>query len=64
MMPAVRSYRVTETREVVVTGISPAEAAMNADKVFRGLDENPKTDGQGRPMTGPVRVTDISVSEN
>ena len=63
-MPAIRGYRVTETREVHVVATSPVEAAQQADGIFRGLDENPKLDGQGTVLTGPVRVIDISVSED
>jgi hypothetical protein len=62
-MPAVRYYRVTETREVVVSGVNPAEAVQNADKIFRGLEENPKTDSQGNVLNGPVKVTDVSAME-
>lgn len=62
-MPAVRYYRVTETREVVVSAINPAEAVQNANKVFRGLDENPKLDENKNVLTGPVRVTDVSATE-
>lgn len=62
-MPAVRYYRVTETREVTVTGVDPAEAVQHANQVFRGLDLNPKFDEKGHILTGPVRVTDISATE-
>lgn len=62
-MPAIRTYRVTETRQVSVVATSPAEAMQQGDRIFRGLDENPKPDGQGSVMTGPVRVTDCAVSE-
>lgn len=63
-MPAFRSYEVEETRQVVVGATSPAEAVQRAEEIFRGLDENPKLDGQNRPITGPVRVTYISAREN
>lgn len=62
-MPAIRYYRVTETREVTVTGVDPAEAVVNATAVFRKISENPEVDSQGNPLTGPVRTIDISATE-
>lgn len=62
-MPAVRSYEVEETRQVVVAAISPAEAIQKAEAIFRGLDDNPKLDSQGSVLTGPVRTTYISARE-
>lgn len=62
-MPAIYTYIVTETREVPVVATSPAEAISKGDAIFRGLDENPKQDGQGRIMTGPVRVTSVDARE-
>lgn len=62
-MAAVRHYRVTQTREVMVTATSPADAvhigAAAFDEIELPLDEEVWGD-----TTSRVRATDISAYES
>lgn len=57
-MPAVRSYRVVQQRELLVSAESPSEAVAKATENLKSHDNGLVTEDEIR-----MRVTDISASE-
>jgi hypothetical protein len=57
-MPAVRQYRVSQTREVIVSAISPEDAVAKAAEVF-----GPAVQPETTTTTKEYRITDTAAYE-
>lgn len=58
-MPAIRSYRVLQQRELTVSAETPSEAIAKATESLKSHDNGMVTDDEIK-----MRVTDISASED
>lgn len=62
-MSEIRSYVVERTQRVhILSAESPAHAVALAEEIFHEAGD--KVDTLGRPITSPVRTTDISARED
>lgn len=59
-MPAVRSYVVTQEREITVQATSPAEAVQISDAVLGG---ELNVEYLGHPFSSAVKVTEVRARE-